>query len=709
MLPRNGPRKHAFRYRPSLNLSVLLLAIVFIIAAAVVVESRRLDDPLVVTELKVVAGGDRVDLVFAGTRSSRELTALLIPGPELGEDDSRQFSFHVPLFQIDSDGELAVASSRGQRLVTIDVQQGRELRILGSLEVSKPEGASTAISFLCKLGNRAVVALNRGRELALVDLTDPYAPRKLDSIRTDLDATDMLAVNGQVIAAGVRTGLWQVSVDGDRLQAVRLPGMERVWRLARAGNRLVAASLEGDLGFFDIDGTRLRMVGREHAPGGIRGVTLEQDVLHVCLDDGTLIEYAANPWPRFVERGRLPLPGRPLRLVRAPESSILVCTLVGVGAAVMDVSQAGRPSVTGWLPSGSAIIDLVINDGRILFTNNRGLQCRRLDRLAGQVNVDFPLVSHRQKVRLQSFGGEAVVYSATRISSLAQAIGNGPPAPLPEEPLLALPGDGSVRLFTRQGTGFVQVGSQPVTGPVKAVRLLGNQLFVLNEKSLEIFSCSASGTCKPRGRLEGFVHNEAFDWVEPGYLLVADRHAGLKLIAVTEADAPKLVGELPLPAFLQKTAGLQDVLVDGKRAYATRGEFGVEVIDLNHLPAMKIIQIIDTPGTARRMAMHRGMLLVADRGQGVQVIDTRRTWCRPVGTIGVASNIDDLMIRGEELLVGVNSGAVSRLPAPRPLGSLHAAGDGHGHAALPAGLPAGRYQLVLYDDRSLARADFTLD
>jgi hypothetical protein len=360
------------------------------------------------------------------------------------------------------------------------------------------------------------------------------------------------------------------------------------------------------------------------------------------------------------------------------------------------------------LPSGSAITDLAVSAGRILFTNNRGLQSRRLDRLAGQVNVDFPLASPRLKVRLQSFGGDAVAYNATTTMILGQVNGDRPSVPLPEEPLLALPGEGEARLFARQGTGFVQVGSQPVTGPVKALRLRKGQLFVLNETSLEIFSCSESGTCQARGRLEGIVHGAAFDWVEPGYLLVADVHAGLKLIEVKDADAPKLVSELLLPAFFKKTAGIQDVLVDGNRAYAARGEFGVEVIDLANLPAMKIAQMIDTPGTARRMTLYRGLLLVADRGRGVQVVDTRQAWCRLVGTIGVASNVDDILTQGEDLLVGVFSGAVSRLPAPRPLGSLHADGAGYEQVTLPPGLPPGRYQLVLYDDTHLVRSNFTL-
>jgi hypothetical protein len=426
------------------------------------------------------------------------------------------------------------------------------------------------------------------------------------------------------------------------------------------------------------------------------------------MGDGTLTEYAAAPWPRFAARGQLRLPGRPLRLVRAAGSPLLACALVGVGAAVVDVSHGGSPAVAGWLPTDSAIGDLAIDAGRILFANKSGLQLHRLSHLTGQLAVEFPLDSRRRNIRLQELQGEVIAYDTTRLLSLGRTRALATAAPLSGEKLLALPGDNCVRLYARRGDALVQLASQPVTGPIKDVLLHQGRLFVLSATALEIFACDESGTCRPDGRLATFEHAEALAWADPHYLLIADRHAGVKLVAVRGAGAPLMAVDLPLPAFLKRTAGVQDVLVSGQRAYVARSEFGVQVIDLADLPALKIVQLIDTPGRALSLTMNEGLLLVADLGKGIQVIDTREPWCRLVGTIGASIDAEDIVVQGQELLVSARNNAMVRMPIPLPLGTVHAADADHGQVALPAGLPGGRYQLIVYDDSRLARADFTV-
>jgi hypothetical protein len=703
------------RLLPSLGVSALLFVIAAIMVAVFFADRRSHGIPLEIANLTVVPGGSGPDrLLFAGTRGETTLQALLLPVPVAGDGDSEFLAPRMPIFQFDTDGSVAVASTRNRRVVVIDVQDGRSPRILGSVEVRK-EGldgdnpSSDGILALVKLGTRAVVSFSNGDGLALLDLTDPYAPRELDYLPLAVDVTDLLAMDGQVIAAGVRSGLWQIKIDGDRLRASKLPGVQGVWRLARDGNRLAAVSLRGDLFCYEVEGVSLpHLVGQMQLPGEVRGVTFDRDVLHVCMGDGTLLEYAAEPWPRFVARGQLRLPGRPLRLIRDKESPRLLCSLVGVGAAVVDVSRPGHPAIAAWLPTGLAIADLAIDADRVLITNKHGLQIHRLSRLVGQLNVEFLLDSRRKRVGLLSLQGEVFAYDATRLHSLGRGEAGTSAVPPSGEDLLALPGDNCVRLYARRGDGFVQVASQPIKGPVRAALWRKGRVFALNDTTLEVFACDTSGACQPAGRLAAFSSTVALAWADPHYLLVADRHAGVKLVTVQGVGAPRFVAELLLPDFLKHVAGIQDVLVSGQRAFVARGQFGVQIIDLADLPAMKTLQLVDTPGRAQSLAMDEGLLLVADLGRGIQVIDARKPWCRVLGTIGTPFDAKEMVVQGKELLISSTNAAVTRMPAPLQLGAVRPADAGHGQVTLPAGLPKGRYQLIVYDDRHLARADFTM-
>jgi hypothetical protein len=668
--------------------------------------------PLEITDITVARGrGGAEQLVIAGPGVDPSLTAILLPAPPVDHDNADLLTPHLVVGRLDSGEGVTVASSRGRRVLTLAFEGDRP-RVLGSVQISNGKNG-TGISSLVKMGSRAVVALNRRDGLVLVDLSDPYVPREMAVLPLAVEITDMQVVNGQIIAAGVKSGLWQVTIDGDRLRASRLPGMSQAWRLAREGNRLVAASLQGDLAFYQTDGTNSpRLVGQLHLPGQIRGVVLRGDRLYVSMSDGSLSEYAAVPWPMFVARGHLQLPGKPLRLATAADSPYLLSVLSGIGLAVVDISRPGEPAITGWLPSNAAITDLHVAAGRVLLASTSGLQLRRLDNLVRHLDTVFPLGTPLGKVRLLNHQGEAILYDETHLLPLGNANTGSPDAALTgDEPLLALPAVNGVRLYARRAGRFVQVAHQPVAGPRPVVKVLMHKgrLFVLTPTALEVFSCDANGACRPGGRLEAFADALDLDWVEPGYLLVNDRDKGLELIAVGEADVPRIVAELPVPAFFRETEGsFKDVVVSGRRAYVARGRFGVQVVDLSALPAMKVVQLIDTPGLAMGLTIHDDLLLVTDRGEGIQVLDIRAGWCRLLGSLVTNANPYGVAVQGKEILFSTNSASLVRLPAPVPLGTVQTGDAGLGQVALPAGLPAGRYQLVVYDARRLARADFTL-
>ncbi|MHB8708171.1 MAG: hypothetical protein ACYC9I_04800 [Desulfuromonadales bacterium] len=708
-------RRRVFMVRAA----VLLLLVVILLATMVLVNRWRNPPPLVISQLMVANGaGYAPTLHVEGSGFNRRPDTLLLPLPAFDLDTPQTLVPRTTLFQLESDGRLGVASARDRRLITLDVQEGRNPRILGSLKLKDGfSGQGTKISSLAQVGTQVVVALSSSAGLLLVDLKDPATPRQLADLQMPGTVGEMLAVNGRIYATAMKNGLWQVTIDNDRLHAEQIPGPKDPLRLASAGNRLVVANLHGDLALYELDDSgRPRLVGLERLPQVVRGVTLGDDALHLCLADGSLREYAISGWPKLEFRGQLQLPGRPLLLLRSENSPLLFCNLIGVGVSIIDVSRAGAPTIVGWLPATQSIADLVAVSGRLLTTSGNGLQIHNVEDLRRQrLHVEFPIASSRERAGLLNWRGKAFIYDPSRVVSLDKPVTgqHRPTVPYGDREMLAVPGDNVVKLYAlpeNPGKEPVLRASLPVTGQVAGVLLHDGRLYALSKTSLHVFVSDRSGEYRLVSKLDAFDYAQSLAWVDQNYLLVGDKQRGVMLVSTSDAAAPRVVAEQRLPEFINKGfGGVNQLLVSGQRAFVARGDFGVQVLDLASLPELKTVQQIDTPGIARQLAFHDGLLLVADHGRGIQVIDMRDNASRMVATIPIRAFIAGFIATHEELLMCNTVSAVMRLPLPKRLSGARFDDDGRGTIVLPDDLPAGRYRLVVYDETRRASADFTMN
>jgi hypothetical protein len=666
----------------------------------------RASAPLSLTAVTVTAAAPPT-LSYTGSGLDRRVQALLLADPAI--EAMTALAPPLPLYQLATDGRLAVASTRDLRIVTIDVRDGQRPRLLGSIKLQHPLQAGT-IGAVAQLGGRAVAALTKAGGVVLLDVDDPQNPRLLHHLPLPGDVADLLTVAGCVYAACRESGVWQVRCVGDRLQAVRLPGLEQAWRLARTGDRLAAVSLRGAGVLYDLDAAgHPRLAGSWQADGEVRGLAVGSQALYLSLADGTLCEYALAAWPRLQLRARLQLPGRPFQLQLNDDTALLVSSMVGAGACLIDVRQAGAPTLAGWLAgTGETLNNFVLSDGRLLAVNSHGLRLHRLDDLRGrQPTVAALFADHKGPVRLANWQGRGVAYAAGAATFLGAAPHPGaagllavPAVPVGRAVHLYRPASGS-------GAGFSPAGTIPVDAEVAAVLQRDDRLYVLGREELIILARMPTGDWARLGHFAALAAGQALAWAGPDRLLVADRHRGLFLLDISEPSTPRLAASQLLPEFLGKTGGIYDLLVSGERAYVARSELGVQVFDLSRPGELQVVQQIDTPGLARRLALHDDLLLVADRGRGIQVIDTRTNPCQWVATLAVTSFLADMVVQGEEILVVNTAGMLARLPVPQRLpGVRHEAGS-RGRASLPDGLAAGAYQLVLYDGTRRAKGGLT--
>lgn len=696
----------------------LLLLVAVLLVMALLTGRWRNPSALGVRRLVVDKGTDGATLRFEGSGFDRQTKALLVPAVDFENIDGQVLLPHTPLYKIDSDGKLGVASTRGRRLVTLDVRDGQRPRILGSLKLKEAlDDRAVTITALVQVGTQALVGLSPKEGLLLVDLKDPASPRNLAYFHLPDVVKDMLAVNGRVYVAANKGGLWQVNINGSRLESKEIPGLEAPWRLAAAGNRLVVVNLRGEVALYEIDNAKgASLVGREHLTLPIRGVTLGNDALHLCLADGSLLEYSVADWPKLALRGRVRLTGRPLILVRSENPRMLFCNLIGAGLCVIDVSRAGAPQIVGWLPTSAPIADLEVVSGRLLVSDSEGLQIYNLAKLRyQQLAIEFPFSHNTKRSFLLNWQGEGFIHDQSKAVSLAAPTANRHRPAVQEagQGMLAVPGDNVVNLYERPispGIDPVLHATLPIRGKGTAAFMRDGRLYVLSSMALHVFADDRVGGYRLLGVLDGFDDAQSLAWVGEGVLLVGDKPRGVVAVNIKDASAPRVIAEQRLPAFIVRgSGGVQDLLVSGQRAFVARGEFGVQVLDLSRLPELKIVQQIDTPGIARQLASSDDLLLVADRSRGIQIVDLREDRFRIIGTMPFPANISNFIATKDELLMSNGAGGVIRLPLPRRLQRVNFDDDERGEVVLPGDLPGGRYRLVLYDRTGGVGADFTLN
>lgn len=685
-------------------------------------------DPPLIDSVTVSKGADgSASLRVAGQGLRDDLEALLIPNVKaLGPGDSR-VGLPISLYQLASDGRLAVATTRDQRLLALDVTTGRPPKVLGGVKL-RPSSVKTGefpVTATVLIGSKVVVGKAEDG-LLLVDVADPVFPREIDQLQFSGGVSEMEVANGVVYVARQRAGLMVATIEDNRLRTRKIGGDQFAWRIAVAGRRLVVAGQKGELTFYDLDGKGWpRPVGRGRLSQEIRDLVLAPESMYACTADNRLLEFSLKRWPQLIQTGQCDLRGKPMRLALSENAERLFCTLISRGVAMIDVRHPGAPTLAGLIAMPRMPVSLQISGDRLLTAGIGGLWIYTAEQLetpqlAPEILQPFSSYnssSYHGKYHLLPWQDAIFAYDLDRLVLLSAKNSAAPGKNREHQgnaPFLALPDRAGVRLYAlRDGMPSTQViGHIPINDMVAPAKsdIAGlssvhdafwqaGRLYVLSDVSLKIFDGNSAGTTTLLGEYLPPAGAMAMGWLEPGFVAMIVSGKGLQIVDVRNPTAPKLIGAYALPAHLRTVGISYDMLVDGRRLFVARARLGVEVYDLSNPAAPALIQRIDTPGSAGSLSLANGLLMVSDQDRGVYIIDVRGRFGLPVGSYPLATIAREVLSHGDTLFVADSVGGVQRLPAPQRLVSAREATNHGLEWSLPAKASPGRYTLAVYGTR----------
>lgn len=672
----------------------------------------RIDE---VTVSKEAGGSTR--LLVTGQGLHGELEALLIPDKQAAPTAASQAEVQIPLFHVASNGQLAIATTRDQRLQTLDVTAGRPVKILGGIALlPSTNSPGFPVSATALVGSKAII----GRSdvgLLLVDVADPVLPREIDRMEFVGSFPDMESAHGRVYVASHAEGLLVATIEGDRLRSRRVAGHPFAWRLAADDRRLVVADQKGRLVLYDLDGNGWpQLVGNLSLTKEIRDLALTPNALFVGTAEGQLLEFSLERWPQPVLTAQCALRGKPLRLAWSESAGRLFCSLVSRGVAVVDVSRQGAPVLAGVIAMPRMPTSLQVCNDRLVTVGMDGLKIFPVDTRAivpPSAELVPPFALYNGKIRLLAWGDAVVAHDLVNLAVLPANDGATGSSIHNEHqrqmPFLALPERLGVRLHalddgmpSERIVGHVRITARDLPGntdylsPVQDVFWRAGHLFVLTHSSVQMFDGNSAGGASLVGEYRFSTDTSAMAWLEPGFVVVALRGKGLQVIDVRDPAVPKLAGEVVSPSHLRVVGLCHDLLVDGQRLFVARARLGVEIFDLSDPAAPTLIQRIDTPGSVARLSLDNGLLLASDQDRGLYMIDVRGRFGIPVGSYPLPIIAIEILSHGGQLFMADGANGLLQLPAPRRLAPVKAIWSRDLAWTPTEEVAPGRYTLMVY-------------
>ncbi len=455
-------------------------------------------------------------------------------------------------------------------------------------------GAVTAVG-ATRQGDQAW--LGAGPRLVGVDLTDPARAVQLgqsEPLGTAIRAVAVDAAGHAYVALG--TGGLAVFDVADAARPRRIGALSTAWSvndIALASDGRTGYLAEGSRGLRVVDlsrGADPVELGRLDTPGDALAVTLDGAGRAYVADWGTgvrIVDVTEPEAPR--ELGWIDTPGEAADVAAAGTLILVADRLEGV--RLVDAADPAAPRELGRLAltSGSAERVAMEADGLrgYVAAQDGGLLALDLadparPRLLGRsadvkVAMDLALV--------EPAGG------APELRVLAADVGTN----------VAPARDSRADLWTRMHLWGVE------GAPKVAAGLAGLLIARPTADGLETLGLYFSPSL-----IEGLAADPA-----AGLLYLADGHAGLVLVDLAQADAPRLIGSID-------SAGVaHDVKLTADRAYLADGPTGVVELDRSDPRAPRPLRTLDTPGEAMGLEVDaaRQLLYVADGNAGVITID----------------------------------------------------------------------------------------
>jgi len=603
----------------------------------------------------------------------------------------------IPSKAIDVKNDLALVACYENKLVSMGLRDEKRPELLGSIELP---GSVRQIKIV---GDQALLGLPRHEGLVQVDLKDPNALKLVRSYPLQGFVTDMAVEQNIIYYTNIYQGVGRIDLSAQNPTPEALVSLDSPWKIALQGNHLVVGTIKGGVHLFDVtQGGQLIEVGSLDFPENVRGVVFADGSLTIALGSGRLHVFDLSSWPSLNRSAQLTLPGSPIRLERVPGRSVLAVGFVAGGTVLVDISQPMMPTLSGHLKMPRTFNSLKIQSDKFIATSLKGIEAFSLDEIS---NGESSLLATEATIalehyKLQSWNGYIYGYNENRLV----AFGVEPTAPRLSGRLMAVAEKHGVGFYEQNEKDQAQrVGSLIAMEGVREARFQGGYLYVVYHDGLRIFSGTRPEELVVVGELKLSAFPRAFEFLNPGYLLVTTVDNEVLVVDVNHPQQPEHVATLAPPQHLRSVNLMQDVLVDGQRVYISQGAGGVHVFDMSYPSQPELLQVIDTPGQAKRMALYDKLLLVADRVNGLFMVDVKNlNSALVIGTLPTPLRIDDLAVVSDGLIVSSHPGGTMKLPLPQRLENMQIVNQGEMRVGVEK-IEEGQY-VYLYDEGTSERA-----
>lgn len=650
--------------------------------------------PLAVKQAVLEQGpGGPLKVQLEGQGFAAELKAALLPRVRSAGSSYQQL-LDLPIRAMEFLGNGTLLLGADDRLLSLDLQSGKHPVVTGSVELPGKVGA------LARIGDRVVVGMPKPGGFSLVDVSDPQSPHYERSIRHQGNVMEMVPHEERIYIADFVNGLMVLDLSQPSARLTTHPGPKAAFRVAHHQRRLALGSVTGELWLYDLDAAGLpQEAGRLRLSDQVRGLALSDRTLFACLADGSLLVFDLAAWPQVKHVASLKLPGRVQRIDLVAERDLLLVSASSTGAVAVNVADPHSPELVGTVWSLGTVNILALKEELLYGAGHFGLLRMELaeglavrpDTHRTVSQLSSPQLSwqgvlfHFEDDRLIALGG-----TRTEPSTGAAETASLQVVTLPD----------SLALFA-WGRQDAPVLTARMTLPARAEAALcrGETLYTVDNKGLQVFALHDPTRPVLVAQLNLAGRPKAMAWREPGYLLVAAAEEGLQVIDVQDSSRPRLVARLSLPEHLKTLASAHDLVVTGDQLFMANLDGGILVADVAAPLHAQFVQKLTTPGKALALLVHEGLLLVVPG-------DRAKLFLFDVSTPGdyAAVAVMDLPliprhvdVVDDLLFASSRNGPTLSMPAPRLLGSLQVTSDRRAWTELPAGLPAGDYELALYD------------
>lgn len=606
---------------------------------------------------------------------------------------------NVPTRGVAIGNGFALVSCYGNKLVSLSLEKGQATRPLGSITL--PED----IIQITISGELAMVGLQNYAGLVLIDLHDLRDLKLLLHYPWAGLVTDQLAGEKFIYYADIRRGVGRIDPSAKSPMPTVLQPLKSAWRITLQGEKMVVATIDGVVHLFEIaEDYQLKEVGILTFPVNVRGVCLVEDSLVIALANGILQRFNLSSWPELADPVTLKLPGNPLQLRRVAGQPQILVNLIAGGLALVDVSEPGSPVLSGLLNLPKTFKVLEVNSGLVYGTGLNGLEAYSLDLIADKeaLLADTNAMLDHNYYEFKNWRGHIYGFRKQKLVDFGAAITKKSLLP---EGGLAVADNGSVLLFQADKKGVIEFNSLALKARIQDVRAVDDSLYVIHAGGLQVFSGLKSGRLVEVGSLELPGVPRSLEVIDAGHLLVATKSGGLLALDVQNPRRPLLTKELLSAGFLQPSASPAKILVDGSRVFVSQNTRGVKVVDMSDPAQPVLMQIIQTPGVAKDLALYDDLLLVADSGEGVFIVDVKdRQRAMPVGSLPVFVGVDRIAVVEGWLISSNDPGGTLKIPLPQRLQNVNIASRGEANSYVKSAV-RGRYAYAfLYNESTSARS-----